>query len=292
ELAVTCPIPSTIRTDPLRLRQILVNLLDNAIKFTPAGTITMTICADGPAPAHTLRVDVSDCGIGMNAEQIDRLFRPFAQADGSITRKFGGTGLGLTISRQLARLLGGDIDVKSTFGVGSTFTLRVEGGSFAGVEMLTELTESKLPPVTPVDKWKNVPLHGRILLVEDGLDNQRLLATHLRTCGAEVVLAENGQIAIDLVAKDPFDLILMDMQMPIMDGYTATAELRRTGCQMAIIALTAYAMAEDREKCAAAGCTDYLSKPIDRSVLLNAVSKYLKKSRGLPPLAPPIESAA
>jgi PAS domain S-box-containing protein len=292
KLIATCPIPRIIRTDPLRLRQILVNLLDNAIKFTPAGTVTMTMCTDGSAPTHMLRIEVIDCGIGMLSEQIERLFRPFAQADGSITRKFGGTGLGLTISRQLARLLGGDIEVKSTFGVGSTFILRVDGGSFAGVEMLTELSESKLPSATPADKWQNVSLHGRILLAEDGLDNQRLLGTHLRTCGAEVVVAGNGQIAVDLVAKGSFDLILMDMQMPVMDGYTATAELRRTGCQTAIIALTAYAMAEDREKCKAAGCTDYLSKPIDRNVLLTTVSEYLKQAHVQKRLIPSVKNTA
>jgi PAS domain S-box-containing protein len=275
---IKCPIPRFIRTDPLRLRQILVNLLGNAIKFTPAGRITMTTCADGPAPGHLLCVEVIDSGIGMTPEQLGRVFRPFSQADESITRKFGGTGLGLTISRQLAHLLGGDIQVRSTLDVGSTFTLRVDGGSFAGVEMLTNLDETMLPSAAPAHNWRNIPLHGRILLAEDGRDNQRLLSMHLRACGAEVVIAENGQIAVDFAVANGFDLILMDMQMPVMDGYTAVAELRRRGLVTPIIALTAHAMAEDRKKCMASGCTDYLSKPIDRDVLLKTVGKYLEKA--------------
>jgi PAS domain S-box-containing protein len=287
ETAVRGPIPRFIQTDPLRLRQILVNLLGNAIKFTAAGKITMTISTQGPGAGHVLCIGVIDTGIGMSPEQLARLFRPFSQADGSITRKFGGTGLGLTISRQLAHLLGGEIEVTSKLDDGSTFTVCVDGGSFAGVEMLTDLKEIMLPSVAPAAQWENVPLRGRILLAEDGLDNQRLLAMHLRVCGVEVVIADNGQIALDLAESEPFDLILMDMQMPVMDGYTATAEMRRRGSTTSIIALTAHAMAEDRKKCIAAGCTDYLSKPIDREILLKTVSKYLKNKPAATPRTPP-----
>jgi two-component system CheB/CheR fusion protein len=282
ELIIACPIPRFVRTDPLRLRQIMANLLGNAIKFTTAGKVAITICSAGTEPAHVLRFEVSDTGIGMTPEQIERLFRPFSQADESITRKFGGTGLGLTISRQLARLLGGEIEVKSKLGAGSTFTLRVDVGSLAGVEMLADLNEAMLPAPAPTDKWQNIPLHGRILLAEDGRDNQRLISMHLRACGAEVVIAENGQVAVDIAMKNSLDLILMDMQMPIMDGYTATAELRRRGCKTPIIALTAYAMAEDRKRCMATGCTDYLSKPIDREVLLKTISQHLLNAASPP----------
>ncbi len=275
EVIIKCPIPRFIQTDPMRLRQILTNLLGNAIKFTPAGKITMTVRSEDPEAGHLLCVEVADSGIGMTAEQLARLFRPFSQADESITRKFGGTGLGLTISRQLARLLGGDVEVDSKPDIGSTFTLRVDGGSFAAVEMLTKLDETMLPSAAPADNWQDVPLHGRVLLVEDGRDNQRLLSTHLRCCGAEVVIAENGKIGVDLEAESSFDLILMDMQMPVMDGYTATAELRSRGCKVPIIALTANAMAEDRKKCEASGCSDYLTKPVERDVLLKTVSKHL-----------------
>jgi len=284
ETIIKSPIPRFIQTDPLRLRQILVNLLGNAIKFTPAGKITLCLCAEGPESSHVLCVEVIDTGIGMSCEQLERLFLPFRQADESITRKFGGTGLGLTISRQLAHLLGGEIEVKSALGGGSTFALRVDGGSFAGVEMLTDLDELMPPSTAPAHAWQNIPLHGRILLAEDGRDNQRLLSMHLRACGAKVIIADNGQIAVDLAVTEPFDLILMDMQMPVMDGYTATAELRRHGSQIPVIALTAHAMAEDRKKCMAVGCTDYLSKPIDRDVLLKTISKYLEKTPTATPL--------
>jgi PAS domain S-box-containing protein len=281
EMIAKGPIPRIVQTDPLRLRQILVNLVGNAIKFTLTGKVTITVCGEGGGAGNVLCLEVIDTGIGMTPEQLERLFRPFSQADESITRKFGGTGLGLTISRQLAHLLGGEIDVKSTPGLGSTFTLRVDVGSFAGVEMLPDLKETMLHPTPPASKWENIPLDGRILLAEDGQDNQRLLAMHLRACGAEVVIAENGQVAIDLAEKDSFDLILMDMQMPVIDGYTATAELRRRGSTTAIVALTANAMAEDRKKCMAIGCTDYLSKPIDREILLQTVRKYLGKTPGI-----------
>ena len=163
-------------------------------------------------------------------------------------------------------------------GVGSVFTVCINGGSLENVEMLTHIDEGNLPSPPLAENWQDIPLHGRILLAEDGRDNQRLLSTHLRTCGAEVAIAENGKIAVDMVAKSRFDLILMDMQMPIMDGYTAVKELRSTGCTIPIIALTAYAMAEDRKKCMASGCTDYLSKPVDRQTLLKTASKYMEKS--------------
>jgi PAS domain S-box-containing protein len=288
EAIFTCPIPRFIQTDPMRLQQILVNLLGNAIKFTATGKITMKLCVQGSEPNHELCFEIVDTGIGMNPEQLSRLFKPFSQADESITRKFGGTGLGLTISRQLAHLLGGEVQVKSELDVGTSFTACINGGSLENVEMLTHLDEASLPSSAPTDDWQNIPLNGRILLAEDGKDNQRLLSTHLRACGAEVIIADNGQIAVDLVAKDPFALILMDMQMPIMDGYTAAKELRRAGCTTPIIALTAYAMAEDRKKCIDCGCSDYLSKPIDRQILLKTASKYMEKSAAtLPARAPP-----
>jgi PAS domain S-box-containing protein len=268
-------IPRQIRTDALRLRQILVNLIGNAIKFTETGSIRLKIRTDG---IDVLRVDVIDSGIGITTEQVERLFRPFTQADESTTRRFGGSGLGLTICRRLARLLGGDIGVKSTPGVGSTFTVWVDGGSNREVEMLIGLTETSLPqPQTP-SETREIALHARILVAEDGRDNQRLLMTHLRSAGADVALAENGRIAVDLALQEHFDLILMDMQMPEMDGYTACRELRRLGLAIPIVALTAHAMADDRGKCLASGCTDYLTKPIERETLLKTISQHLGQS--------------
>jgi len=270
------PIPHLIKSDPLRLRQIFVNLLGNAVKFTKSGRIDMRITDQGTGgPKIMLKVDVMDSGIGMIPEQLERLFRPFTQGDASITRKFGGTGLGLTISRRLAELLNGGVSVISKIGTGSTFTVKIDGGPSAGVEMLQGLTEASLPPALHHEVRSSVRLCGRILLVEDGRDNQRLLRMQLGDAGAAVVSAENGQIAVDLATTQPFDLILMDMQMPVMDGYTATIELRRRGVKIPIIALTAYAMAEDRDKCLASGCSDYLTKPVDEEKLLTTVNHGL-----------------
>jgi PAS domain S-box-containing protein len=271
------PIPQMIQSDPMRLRQILVNLLGNAVKFTESGRIGLRITDDGAGgPNIVLRIDVIDSGIGITPEQFERLFLPFAQADASITRKFKGTGLGLAISRQLAKLLNGDVTATSQPGVGSMFTLKVDGGPSAGVELLQGLTEATLPPKLDHMAHASIRLCGRILLVEDGADNQRLLRMQLGGAGASVTSALDGQIAVDLATKHKFDLILMDMQMPIMDGYAATTELRRRGLTIPIIALTAYAMAEDREKCLACGCTAYLSKPIGEETLLRSVHEHLE----------------
>jgi PAS domain S-box-containing protein len=290
-------IPRLIQTDPLRFRQILVNLLGNAVKFTESGSINVRIQDEGAAgPNIILRVDVIDTGIGMTPEQFHRLFLPFTQADASITRKFGGTGLGLAISRQLAKLLGGDVTATSQPGIGSKFTLKVDGGSSVGVELLKGLTEETLPAKLDQRVNADIRLCGRILLVEDGADNQRLLRMQLGDAGASVTSALDGQIAVDLATKQKFDLILMDMQMPVMDGYAATVELRRRGVTIPIIALTAYAMAEDREKCLASGCTAYLSKPISEETLLKSVHEHLgdpsamhgdSAGKGLPGLPSP-----
>jgi PAS domain S-box-containing protein len=279
------PIPRLIQSDPERLRQILLNLISNAMKFTESGKIDLRIMDEGAgSPNILLRVDVIDSGIGMTQEQLGRLFRPFTQGDVSIARKFGGTGLGLTISRQLAKLLGGDVTATSQPRMGSTFTMRIDGGAAAGVETLRGLTEATLPAKLDDGVKNEIYLRGRILLVEDGADNQRLLRMQLSGAGASVVSAANGQMAVELATTQPFDLILMDMQMPVMDGYAATVELRRRGVKIPIIALTAYAMAEDRDKCIASGCDAYLSKPVDEETLLSAVNHALGNDRApLPP---------
>ena len=273
-------IPRLIQSDPERLRQILLNLINNAMKFTESGKIDLRIVDEGAgSPNILLRVDVIDSGIGMSQEQLGRLFRPFSQGDVSIARKFGGTGLGLTISRQLAKLLGGDVTATSQPRMGSTFSMRIDGGPSAGVETLCGLTEATLPAKLDPSVKNEIYLRGRILLVEDGADNQRLLRMQLSGAGASVVSAANGQRAVELATTQPFDLILMDMQMPVMDGYSATVELRRRGIKIPIIALTAYAMAEDRDKCIASGCDDYLSKPVDEETLLSAVNRALGNER-------------
>jgi CheY-like chemotaxis protein/HPt (histidine-containing phosphotransfer) domain-containing protein len=278
------PTAQQIQSDGLRLKQILVNLLGNAIKFTHKGRIELR-CECVPLPASgdkpttsEIRFAVLDTGIGMTPEQVGRLFQPFSQADDSMTRKYGGTGLGLTISQRLARLLGGDITIQSLPGVGSTFSVTIDGGSLEGVTMRTDVSEAIMSDVPPPVEAPII-LQGRVLLAEDGLDNQRLISMHLRKAGAEVTIADNGRIAVDLTQTQEFDVIVMDMQMPELDGYGATSELRRRGFTIPIVALTAHAMAEDRARCLNAGCTDYLTKPIDKRQLLSTIDGYLKQVR-------------
>jgi len=276
-------IPETIRTDPTRLRQILVNLLGNAIKFTERGGVRLVIHMVTPpsAPNPRLGFDVIDTGVGMTATQIAAIFEPFSQADTSTTRKFGGTGLGLAISRRLAYVLGGDIRAESEPDRGSTFQTTIETGSLDNVRMLDKFSEIVCPAERETAAaGTGSRLRGRILLAEDGIDNQQLIAFLLRRRGAVVDVAENGQIAIDKVlqaerAGQPFDCILMDMQMPVLDGYDATRRLRQRGCQTPIVALTANAMRGDQEQCLDAGCDDYLAKPVNRDDLLQTVARHL-----------------
>jgi len=275
------PIPETIQSDPTRLRQILFNLVGNAVKFTEAGSVrvvTELIGADRQDPK--LQIRVIDTGIGLTQAQIGRLFQPFTQADASTTRKYGGSGLGLTIGKRLAEMLGGTITVDSESGKGSTFCITVDTGPLDGVRLL----ESPRPPVLSsfTDEspaGNQLTLNCRVLLAEDGPDNQRLISVVLKKAGAQVTLADNGRIAVReiLAAAEsgaPYDVVLMDMQMPELDGYGATRELRAAGCKMPVIALTAHAMTGDRHKCLAAGCTDYMTKPIDREKLIALVAKY------------------
>ena len=289
------PIPETIHTDPTRLRQILINLLGNAVKFTHAGGVRLVVRMMDPidTPNPHIGFEVIDTGVGMTPEQRTSIFKPFSQADTSMTRRFGGTGLGLTISRRLAQMLGGDIFCKSDPGKGSSFLVVVETGSLAGIRILDATDEAirgKVEQPSKVETAK-IRLSGRVLLAEDGPDNQRLIAFLLRQRGAMVEVAENGQVAVEktLQARDagqPFDCILMDMQMPVLDGYAATRQLREAGCRLPIIALTAHAMRGDRERCLEAGCDDYLAKPIDRAELIQQMARYLSANAAAATLAP------
>ncbi len=268
-------VPETIVTDPARFRQLLMNLIGNAIKFTERGRVEVVAHLQTAEETPRLAVDVIDTGIGIAPEHISSIFEPFIQADGSITRRFGGTGLGLTISRQIAELLGGSVEVKSELGQGSQFTVRIAVGSLEGVQML----DAPAGDVTPTGKPQadSVSLSGTsILLVEDGATNRKLIDLVLRRAGARVTMAENGQVGVDCARSRKFDLILMDMQMPVLDGYQATAELRRGGLKIPIIALTANSMKGDAERCLAAGCSGFLSKPIDGDRLLNGIAAALR----------------
>jgi len=281
------PVPETIRTDPTRLRQILINLLGNAIKFTESGSVRLEVrLVQDQAAQPCLRFDVIDTGIGMTAKQMTRLFQPFSQADHSTARCFGGTGLGLAISRKLAEMLGGDITARSEPGKGSVFCFTIATGPLEAVKMLDRPADAHVSHAERARQsalsQQPVQLHGRILLAEDAPDNQRLISFFLNKAGAEVVAVENGKLAYDAAienwkADHPFDLIVMDMQMPVLDGCQATKMLRVAGYPGPIIALTANAMAGERAKCLAAGCNEYAVKPIERASLLAMLASHLPK---------------
>jgi len=276
-------VPEIIQTDPTRLRQILLNLTGNALKFTSEGgvTIVLQMVTEPTDPNPILALDVKDTGIGMSVAEQERVFEAFAQADGSVKRRFGGTGLGLTISRRLAQMLGGDITVQSEPGRGSTFRLTVETGSLEGVRLVArpwqdagEAVDTPLPPELQ-------RMRGRILLAEDGPDNRRLISTLLRKAGLRVEMVENGELAVEtallaLERGEPHDLILMDVQMPVLDGLTAATRLREAGYDQPIIALTAHARESDRDRCIEAGCSEFASKPINRTWLMTLLSQYLE----------------
>jgi Amt family ammonium transporter len=289
-------IPATILTDPTRFRQILTNLVGNAIKFTTTGSVRLVVqLVRGTTesvgdPLDRLQVDVTDSGIGMTPEQASKLFQPFVQADSSTTRRFGGTGLGLTISKQLAEMLGGNIKTTSIAGEGSTFSVTINTGPLDDVEMLENVSETLAETTLNIKRSTDVvsKLNCRILLAEDGPDNQRLITFVLQKAGAEVASAETGLVAHDMAlasrdAGDPFDVILMDMQMPVMDGYEAVRKLRDAGYTEPIIALTANAMAGDEAKCRKAGCDRYATKPIDAPKLIATIASFLDAEAGTSP---------
>ncbi|MBS0198217.1 MAG: CHASE domain-containing protein [Planctomycetes bacterium] len=305
EHTYTSKLPRSFRCDPVRLKQVLVNLVGNAIKFTEVGGVTIRVGSERVDTGHTqVRFDVADTGVGMSDEQAARLFRPFSQADETMARRFGGTGLGLTIARRLTAMLGGDITVKSEQGRGSVFTATIAVDEDSARESNLWVPEARgdrpasVAGLEQTEEGGAKPLQGaRLLLAEDGPDNQRLLAFHLRKAGAVVTIVENGRKAIEALTiggdiespvRDPapFDLILMDMQMPEMDGYAATSRLRALNCRVPVIALTAHAMAGDREKCVGAGCDDYATKPIDRKVLIDTCVRWAAWNTNKAPAKP------
>lgn len=281
-------VPAAVESDPARIRQILLNLVSNAIKFTAKGSVDIVVRML-PGDSPRLQFEVNDTGLGMSPEVVAKLFGAFMQADASVTRKFGGTGLGLSISQRLAEILSGEITVHSEPGVGSRFCLTVAVGvpaamaqQAATVENATAREIAKKPPALEL-----LRAGCRILLVEDGPDNQRLISLLLKKAGAEVSVAENGELGVQAAQEAlrrgrAFDLILMDMQMPVLDGYQATARLREEGYTSPIVALTAHAMSGDRQKCLDAGCDDYALKPIERAPLMALIRKWVGRPGVVP----------
>ncbi len=293
-------MPLFIESDAKRLKQILINLVGNAIKFTRAGRVQIRVSyrtldvrqnrnefrpliARNPKvlaalPTGLLRFDITDSGIGMTPQQQERLFKPFSQGDSLITQQFGGTGLGLAISGRLATMLGGEIFVESTVDAGSTFTLTIETGDVCGTRLIQSSDEEQRQADESI--VEQIQLDANVLIVDDRRDI-RFLSKHIVTkAGGRVAEAEDGLLAIETVIQSAakgiiFDLILLDMQMPNLNGYETARQLRQLGYVGPIIALTADAMQGDMNKCLEAGCNDYLSKPIDKFAMLQKISEMI-----------------
>jgi signal transduction histidine kinase/ActR/RegA family two-component response regulator len=282
---IEAALPAQVVADPLRLRQVVLNLLGNAVKFTEAGSVTLRATAGEPAAdgRMTLHVAVIDTGIGIPPERQDAVFQAFTQADGSMTRRYGGTGLGLTISSRLVGLMGGRIWVESRPGEGSTFHVEIPilAGAAAGGAVPVAPEGHVEPPPRPDAASASKPLLGvRVLLAEDNVVNRRLAQALLRRWGAVVTDVSNGRAAVETAAASDFDLILMDVQMPEMDGYEAVAAIRRDARDrqrphLPVIALTAHALAGDRERCLEAGMDDYVSKPLKPAALLDVIQRLV-----------------
>ncbi|MEM9057604.1 MAG: ATP-binding protein, partial [Pseudomonadota bacterium] len=277
---VATPVPETISTDPTRLRQVVTNLLGNAIKFTDEGGVRVSVHYAPDAAPDVLSIAVADTGIGMTAEQTAKIFDPFVQADSSITRRFGGTGLGLSISRQFARALGGDVAVESTPGEGTVFTVTIATGALAGVPMLEPADAMQVRQVVEeagASQWR-FPA-ASVLVADDNKQNRDLLRLVLEEHGLSVATVENGQEAVDLSATTRFDAVLMDLQMPMLDGYAATTAMRDAGFVAPIYALSAHALQRVGEELSAAGFDGHINKPIDIDELLATLAQVFGATR-------------
>jgi CheY-like chemotaxis protein len=267
DFALECiaPMPGMIESDPLRLRQILLNLLGNAIKFTDQGVVGLRVRVN--ENGDRLVFEVSDSGIGISAEQAQALFQPFAQADASVSRRFGGTGLGLYLSRQFAERLGGTLELDPEYHAGARFRVTIP---------LRRVAEHDDLPVHASGTARG-PLRGNVLLADDTAELRELVALYISSIAPDVrvVSVENGARAVERALIDDFDLIVMDLQMPEMDGFSAAQLLRASGYRGPMIALTANALSEDRDRCLAAGFDAFITKPIDAKVLGEALHTCL-----------------
>jgi signal transduction histidine kinase/CheY-like chemotaxis protein/HPt (histidine-containing phosphotransfer) domain-containing protein/HAMP domain-containing protein len=286
-------LPATLHTDPVRLSQCLLNLVSNAVKFTDQGHVHVNVSLETPYDRPSIRFDVEDTGIGIPKEKQELIFESFSQADRSTTRKYGGTGLGLTITKQLTELLGGQLTVTSEQGRGAVFSLAIPVGLDVTQQPLldrgrTPDHEAAKAGATPAT------FSGRVLVAEDVEANQVLMTSLLTRMGLEVTVAQDGNQAVDKVLSETFDLVLMDIQMPNLNGYEATQAIRRQGRTVPIVALTANAMKGDDQQCMDAGCDAYLTKPVDRAELQNTLARYLQPGKECPAPASasrPAESA-
>jgi CheY-like chemotaxis protein len=271
-------LPETILTDSTRVRQLVTNLVGNAIKFTEEGGVEIVARVVNNGSRPQMAIDVIDTGIGMTSEQAAKVFNPFVQADASVTRRFGGTGLGLSISKRFAEALGGVITIESKPGKGSTFTALIETGPLKHVRIISDdestTQEARVTQTVGIDV-KLPPC--RILVADDVEANRKLIKLILAAAGAELELATNGQEAYEMVRDGDFDMVLMDMQMPVMDGFTAVRKLRSGGYTKPIYALTADAMKGSEEACRAAGCSGFLTKPIDLDKVLHTVAEVIRE---------------
>lgn len=269
-------VPERIVSDPGRIRQVITNLVGNAIKFTENGGVDVLIRAVNAGDNIYFEIDVVDTGVGMSASVLERIFEAFVQADNSVTRQFGGTGLGLSISREFVRAMGGDIAVESEVGKGSTFKVRLRADCIAGAEWVDEeclLSNESGEVAVKNCSWEFPP--ARILVVDDGPENRQLVKLVLQDYGLHVDEAENGQVALAMAEMSDYDLILMDVQMPVMDGFTAAAEMRARGIQQPILALTANAMKGFEKECLNAGYSEYFTKPIDIDSFVTSLAAIL-----------------
>lgn len=279
DLFIAAPWPRTIITDPTRAKQILLNLLSNAFKFTDHGSVRLRVALD--RERKRLAFEVIDTGIGIESHLLEELFEAFVQADASTMREHGGTGLGLNIARTLSKRLGGDLSVRSVLGIGSQFTATLATGPVAeadwehrSLHLKSDQPTEALTVTTPSLEHP-VALQGDVLLVDDHADNRDLLTHILHKTGVRVFTAENGQLGFQKAQSREFDLILMDMQMPVLDGLNATRLLRLSGFDGPIIALTANTTLEDKQAALEAGCNDFLTKPIDHQRLYDILVCYL-----------------
>ena len=271
-------LPAILRTDRGRLRQCILNLVNNAIKFTKNGHVYINVSLQQIDGKDFIRFDVEDTGIGIPEDKQQIIFDKFTQADSCNSRKYSGTGLGLPITKQLAHILGGGGSLNKKEKTGSVFTLIIPVSVDGPIQQQQSFKQNKTVEEldAELELQGDVKLSGRVLVAEDSPTNQKLISLILEKAGIEVVIAEDGCQAVEKTLNEKFDLILMDIQMPNMNGYQATRKIRSNGIETAIIAVTAHAMTGDDQKCLDAGCNDYLTKPINSKILLSTISKYLQ----------------